>query len=172
MGKLPKDVAGSIVDRIGFLMDIAGVLGIPVICTAEEIPVMGRLTQKLINSIPSECVVFDKMVFNLADQQDIMVEVNATGRKTAILTGLETDVCVAQSALGLMQAGYSVAAVTDACGSPGDAHQTGLKRIEAAGGLLTSVKSLYYEWIRTVELSNQFSTGKYSWIKRPKGIVF
>ena len=170
--KPPHAIGVSVVERIGFLMDVAGVLDIPVICTAEEIPAMGGLTPKLLDSIPSESVVFDKMIFNLADQTDIMAVVKATGRKTAILTGLETDVCVAQSALGLMKAGYSVAAVADACASPGDAHQAGLKRIEAAGGLLTTVKSLYYEWIRTVELANQFSTGKYSWIKRPDGIVF
>ena len=125
-----------------------------------------------LSEITSTNSVFDKMTFNLADQPDIMAAVLSSGRKTVILTGLETDVCVAQSALGLISAGLSVAVVADACAAPGDAHTQGLKRIDSAGGLITNVKSLYYEWIRTVELGNQFSSGQFSWIKRPEGIVF
>ena len=170
--KLPQAIAVSVTERIGFLMDAAGVLDIPVICTAEEIPVLGGLTEKLLGRLPSTSIVFDKMVFNLADQPDIIAAVKSSGRSTAILTGLETDVCVAQSALGLISNGLSVVAVADACASPGDAHQAGLTRIDSAGGLITTVKSLYYEWIRTVEMSNQFSSGQYGWFKRPEGIVF
>ena len=55
-----------------------------------------------------------------------------SGRKTAVLVGLETDVCVAHSALGLLGHGYQVAVVADATGSPGTAHGFGLER--AAGG--------------------------------------
>ncbi len=148
--KLPQEKAVSVVERIGLLMDVASVLDIPVICTAEEIPVMGGMTPKLLDRLPPAAKVYDKMIFNLADQPDIIAAVLSSGRKTAILTGLETDVCVAQSALGLISAGFSVVAVADACASPGDSHQAGLKRIESAGGLISAVKSLYYEWIRTV----------------------
>ena len=71
------------------------------------------------------------------------------------MVGLETDVCVAQSALGLLQEGFDVVAVADACGSPGTAHEFGLERMRGAGVMVTSAKTVYYEWVRTVEGSRE-----------------
>ena len=62
-----------------------------------------------------------------------MAAINTTGRKTAILVGLETDVCVAHSARGLLQEGYQVAVVADATGAPGKAHEYDLDRMKQAG---------------------------------------
>ena len=98
------------------------------------------------------------MIFGLTAQPDILGAVQQTGRKTAILIGYETDVCIAHSALGLMDLGYRVAVVANATGSPGDAHQIGLERIRDAGGIIVSAKSLFYEWVRTVEKSLEFAT--------------
>ena len=81
----------------------------------------------------------------------ILEAVRKTGRNTAVLVGLETDVCVAQSALGLLQEGFDVVAVADACGSPGTGHDFGLKRMKGAGVVVTSAKTVQFEWVRTVE---------------------
>ena len=86
----------------------------------------------------------------LADQLDILDAVVATGRRTAVLVGLEADVCVAQSAIGLLGRGYRVAVVADATASPAGGTATGLDRIRSAGGLVTATKGLFYEWTRTV----------------------
>ena len=93
------------------------------------------------------------MIFGLGEQPDILAEVAKTGRKTIVLVGLETDVCVTHSALSLMSRGYRVAIVTDATASPGDAHLAGLARMRDAGAILTNTKGLFYEWMRTVERS-------------------
>jgi nicotinamidase-related amidase len=92
----------------------------------------------------------------LADEPTIAAAVAQTGRKTAVLIGLETDVCVAQSAIGLMEQGYRVAVVADATGSPAAGHEIGLNRMRQAGAILVSTKSLFYEWMRTVERVKQF----------------
>jgi nicotinamidase-related amidase len=68
-----------------------------------------------------------------------------------VLVGLETDVCVAHSALGLLDRGYRVAVVRDATASPGEAHEAGIDRMRSAGAIVVTTKSLYYEWLRTVE---------------------
>ena len=76
--------------------------------------------------------------------------------------------CITHSALGLIDLGYRVAVVADATGSPGEAHQIGLDRIRDSGGILVSAKSLYYEWIRTVEKSVAYEK---SGIKTPVGLI-
>jgi hypothetical protein len=58
--------------------------------------------------------------------------------------------------------------VADATGSPGINHQVGLDRIRAAGGIILSAKSLYYEWIRTVEKSIAFEELD---IPTPEGMI-
>jgi nicotinamidase-related amidase len=71
---------------------------------------------------------------------------------------LETDVCVAHSALGLAEQGYKVVVVHDATASPGTAHEYGITRMQNAGIVVVSVKGLYFEWVRTVALDNAFRT--------------
>jgi nicotinamidase-related amidase len=73
-----------------------------------------------------------------------------------VLCGLETDVCVAQSALGLLDTGKRVVVVEDAVASPGAAHAQGLARMSRAGVELVGVKGLGYEWLRTVERAVDF----------------
>ena len=85
-----------------------------------------------------------------------MQAVRRTGRRTAVLTGFETDVCVAQSALGLLDEGYRVAVVVDATGSPREMHGHGLRRMRDAGVVAIHAKGLYYEWIRSLEAALAF----------------
>ena len=91
------------------------------------------------------------MSFGLAADPEIMTAVQNTGRKTAVLVGLETDVCVAQSALGLLQKGYRVVVPADAVESPGPCQVAGLERMRSAGVIISSVKGTFYEWMRTVD---------------------
>jgi hypothetical protein len=89
-------------------------------------------------------------VFGLAACPDIMAAVRATGRRTAVLAGYETDVCVTHSAVGLGDAGYRVVVVTDAVYSPFGAHRPGLARLRDLGVELVHCKGAYYDWARTL----------------------
>ncbi|HXQ37078.1 MAG TPA: isochorismatase family protein, partial [Anaerolineales bacterium] len=127
-----------------------------------------NVSNEVIEILPPETNIYNKMTFGLAAQSDILEAVQATGRKTIVLIGYETDVCVAHSALGLMVLGYMVVVVADATGSPGEAYQYGLERIRQAGGIILSAKSLYYEWVRTVAKAMEFEN---SGIETPEGII-
>lgn len=163
-----KTKQNPLLARMCWVIDVANWLHIPLVVTAEDIPNSGDLAEEIAERLPPGKIVNNKMVFGLTAQSDILNAVKLTGRKTAILIGYETDVCIAHSALGLLDLGYRVAVVTDATGSPGYAHQTGLERIRTAGGVLVSAKSLYYEWIRTVAKSIEYET---SGIRTPKGLT-
>ncbi len=148
LGKLPLDWRAPLVARIAWLMRVATALGIPIIATAEDITNDGPLVPELMKELPPGTKVHDKLVFGLAGQAAILDDVKRSGRKTCVLVGLETDVCIAHSALGLMQEGYRVAVIEDATASPPPHHEAGLKRIAAAGGIITSSKGIHYEWVR------------------------
>ena len=150
------------------MIKVANWLGIPLIVTAEDILRTGSISEEVAAIIPPDTKIYNKMIFGLAAQPDILEAVQQTGRKTAVLIGYETDVCITHSALGLMDLGYRVAVVADATGSPGAAHQTGLERIRGAGGIILSAKSLYYEWVRTVANALEFED---SGIEISEGII-
>ncbi|MBI9047756.1 MAG: isochorismatase family protein [Anaerolineaceae bacterium] len=151
LSKNPREEADRLLSRAGWLMEIAKILDVPIIATAEDIPEHGTMSTSLLEILPANYPVFNKMVFNLADDPQILEAVNASGRKTIVLVGLETDVCIAQSALGLIANGFNVVAVADAMLAPNTGQQFGLERMRTAGVLISSVKALYYEWVRTVE---------------------
>ena len=156
LDKLPLGWRGPLVGRIAWLMRAAGLLDIPVVATAEDVQRVGALVPDLVRCLPPGAPpVFDKAVFGLWDQADIRAALEATGRDCFVLAGLETDVCVAHSALGLRAAGYPVAIVADACGSPPPNHEYGLRRLGGAGAVLTTVKGVFYEWTRTVETARR-----------------
>ncbi|MBE0683701.1 MAG: isochorismatase family protein [Anaerolineales bacterium] len=158
----------ALLQRMCWVIKVANWLNIPLVVTAEDIPKTGNISDEVAQLLPPGTNVYNKMSFGLAAQAEILEAVEASGLKTVVLIGYETDVCISQSALGLMDLGYRVVVVADATGSPGGAHQIGLDRIRSAGGIIVSAKSLYYEWIRTVAKSIEYER---SGIETPEGMI-
>jgi nicotinamidase-related amidase len=154
--KLPEEESERFVKRLLWLVNVATRLGIPLVVTAEDIDKNGSIIPELEAILPTDTYIHNKMIFGLAADQTIASAVKETKRNVSILVGLETDVCVAQSAIGLLGQGYQVVVVEDACASPGQAHANGLARMKNADVLVSNVKSLFYEWLRTVENCREF----------------
>ncbi len=151
LDKLPPHERGPLVQRMAWLMRVARALDIPVIATAEDVERNGPLVPDLASLLAPETPAFNKMIFGLMSQADIRAAVDATGRDCFALVGLETDVCIAHSALGLAAAGHRPVVIDDACASPPPHHDHGLRRLRDAGITVTSVKGIFYEWVRDLE---------------------
>ena len=158
----------ALLQRMCWVIKVANWLNVPLVVTAEDIPKTGNISDEVAQLLPPGTNVYNKMSFGLTAQADILEAVEASGRKTVVLIGYETDVCISHSALGLMDLGYRVVVVADATGSPGINHQIGLDRIHSAGGIIVSAKSLYYEWIRNVAKSIEYEK---SGIETPEGMI-
>lgn len=77
------------------------------------------------------------------------------GRSTAILVGIETHICVYQTAHDLLEAGLQVIVCADAVSArTGDRHDIGLKRLCEAGAVIAHTESVVYEWMRTADHPN------------------
>jgi nicotinamidase-related amidase len=146
----------EVVDRCAWLAGVAAALGVPVLVTEEDAARNGPTAAAIRAALPDGTPVLPKAVFGLADDPAILAAAEATGRRTAVLAGLETDVCVAHSALGLLDRGWRVATVTDAVYAPGPVHGHGLARLRDAGVELIHAKGAYYEWVRTLAEARAF----------------
>jgi nicotinamidase-related amidase len=142
--------------RAAWLAGVATALGVPAVATEEDPARNGPTDARILAALPPETARFDKHVFGGADQPDVLAAIEATGRRTAVLVGLETDVCVAHTGLGLLDRGYRVLVVEDATFAPDATHAAGLRRLARAGAEIVHAKGVYYEWVRTLEAARAF----------------
>jgi nicotinamidase-related amidase len=138
-------------DRMVWLVALAARLEIPVVVTEEAPDRNGSTDPRVVERLPEGTPVLCKPTFGLAGTPEILTAVRETGRGTAVVVGCETDVCVAQSAIGLLEEGFTCVVVMDATFSPGEMHGRGLDRLASAGVERNHAKGTAYEWLRSVE---------------------
>ena len=143
--------AEQAVERMAWLIALAARLGVPVVVTEEEPERNGATDVRVAARLPSGAPVLRKPTFGLAGTPEILQAMRSTGRGVAVVVGCETDVCVAQSAIGLREEGFACVLVEDATFSPGEMHERGLARVAAEGIARNHAKGVTYEWLRTVE---------------------
>jgi len=158
------------IQRVVWVAALANALGVPIVVTEEEPERNGPTLAEVVERLPDPTPRHPKPTFGSADVPEIMDAVGATGRRTAVLVGMETDVCVAHSALGLLDRAYRVVVVRDAVLAPGDAHDDGIERMRAAGVTLIGAKGLFYEWARTLETAKKLDD-RLSSVPVPDGLI-
>jgi nicotinamidase-related amidase len=133
------------------LAKLATLLKIPVITTASEPRgPNGPLMPEIHEAAPHAVYVPRKGEVNAWDNEDFVKTVKATGRKTLVMAGVWTSVCVTFPALDAKAAGYNVYAVIDASGDPSDlASRTTLARLAQGGVIPTSTNAVLSEIHRT-----------------------
>ena len=133
------------------LAKVATLLKIPVITTASEPNgPNGPLMPEIHQAAPHAVYVPRKGEVNAWDNDDFVQTVRATGRKTLIMAGVWTSVCVTFPALDAKAAGFTVYAVIDASGDPSElVSRTTLARLAQAGVIPTSANAVLSEMHRT-----------------------
>jgi nicotinamidase-related amidase len=149
--KYNSQASENFLARVCWLQGVAKTMGVPTIAMAEDIQKCGQLHPTVRDRLPANTPVFDKNFFGLAGHPEILMAIEQTGRKTAIVIGAETDVCVAQSALGLLQQGFRVVVPKDLVITTSGDQEIGLQRVQQAGAIVSSTKALLYEWLRSVD---------------------
>ena len=147
-----KDIAVADLRRnVEMVARLATLLNIPVITTASEPNGSnGPLMPEIHEQAPHAVYVPRKGEVNAWDNGDFVAQVEATGRKTLIMAGVWTSVCVMFPALDAVVAGYDVYAVIDASGDPSEmASRTSLARFVQGGVKPTSTNALLSELHRT-----------------------
>ncbi|MGC8667574.1 MAG: isochorismatase family protein [Chthonomonadales bacterium] len=137
---------GRVVRNAGLLIRGCGILGVPVLPTLQYARRMGGVIPEIAGVLPPRCNPVDKLCFSCAGSADFVGRLERAGRRQVILCGVETHICVCQTALDLVQAGYQVHVAADAVSSRGELNwRLGLKRIEQGGAFTVSTEGVLYE---------------------------
>jgi nicotinamidase-related amidase len=147
-----KDIPVADLRRnVTMLARLATLLGIPVITTASEpAGTNGPLMPEIHQLAPHAVYVARKGEVNAWDNEDFVAQVRATGRKTLVMAGVWTSVCVMFPALDATLAGFEVYAVIDASGDPSEmVSRTSLVRFVQGGVKPTTTNAVLSELHRT-----------------------
>ena len=147
-----KDVPiAELRSNVVMLAKLATLMNIPVITTASEPNgTNGPLMPEIHRNAPHAVYVARKGEVNAWDNEDFVRTVQFTGRKTLIMAGVWTSVCVMFPALDAKLAGYKVYAVMDASGDPSEmASRTSLARFVQGGVIPTTTNAVLSEVHRT-----------------------
>jgi nicotinamidase-related amidase len=134
--------------RIDLLIFAANLLRIPMLLTEQYPKGLGRTIEAIRQALP-ETQPLEKMDFSCVSAPGFCERLSALHRDQIVLTGIETHICVAQTALDLSLQGSHVFVVADATASrrPLDA-QTALQRLERNGLTIVTAESVVFEWLR------------------------
>ncbi len=146
LGAIPETKRNKVIHNSARLLAAATTLEIPCLATAQYPQGLGPIRPDL-RSFCSQS--FDKTVFSCWRHAPLrnLLE-TGQGRRQIILTGVETHICVLQTALDLHSAGWQPVVVADACASRDDANaQSALLRLRQAGITVAVSESVFYEWL-------------------------
>ena len=124
------------------------ILEVPVIVT-EQYPQGLGATVPEIKEYLKEYKPIEKLAFSCCGSAEFCTDLQATGKKTIIVFGIETHVCVLQTVVDLIEMGYQPGVVEDCVSSRNKIdRKIALKRMRQEGAILTSYESLLFELCR------------------------
>ena len=135
----------QIILNTGILLQGLQILEIPLIATQQYTKGLGSTVINLsqyLSGIP----VIEKLSFSCCGEPDFMNELRSHRKKFVIITGIETHVCVLQTATDLIESGYKPVIIEDCVSSrkQGD-KETALSRIRDEGAIISSCESILFE---------------------------
>jgi nicotinamidase-related amidase len=143
MVKVPG--AAALVRDIGFLIDAARLLDMPVQATEQYPKGLGPTVPDLARRLPERP---DKTTFSSCAVPSVVETFRRAARPKVALAGIEAHVCVLNTALDLLALDFRVYVVADAVASryPID-REFALRRLEQAGAILTTTEACAFEWV-------------------------
>lgn len=137
----------SVLDRSVKMVTAAQALEVPLLFTQQYSRGLGPTHIALSGLLP-EFMHFEKLSFNCFGAPGFEARLKELEARTLVMIGIESHICVCQTALEALQRGFNVHVVSDAVGSRTTAnHVIGLERIRQAGGVITATELTIYEWV-------------------------
>lgn len=145
---MPNGVRERVIEQISILLTASKVLSVPVIVTEQYPKGLGPTEFALKSQLADDVPIIEKTSFSSVAAGGFLDAISRTERKQIILTGMETHICIVQTALDLQQHGYDVFVVEDAVSSRSKANQyNALQRMRHSGITITNVESVLFEWL-------------------------
>lgn len=142
----PERVSRNII----LLLRFAKIVGLPVVATTQYEKGIGPIVEPIRKELPQGPTI-DKLEFGCFSNPKFVHHINHIKgeRNSLILAGIESHICVMQTAMGAIEHGYNVHVAADAVSSRTEQNwKAGLKKMETAGVSITSTEMALFEILK------------------------
>ena len=143
--------AERVLSRCEFLVRCAKVLGVPVFAT-EQVPDRMGGTHERLRALLGDSITEPKMQFSCLGCESLLGWLKESGRTQVALVGIETHICVSQTAHQLLDQDFWVFLAEDGISArSAEMHRIGVERMRDYGATVAHSESLVYEWMGSAE---------------------
>ncbi len=144
---MDEKVLEKLTTNISILQEAARELGLPMVATEQYVKGLGNTLCILKERLTEPAL--EKMAFSCCGEPSFPERLKALGRKQVVITGMEAHVCVLQTVIELLDAGYHVHLVKDAVMSRRKENwRVGIDAAIMAGALITSTETALFQLLR------------------------
>lgn len=148
----------EVATNVAKLAKAAYILAIPTIVTEQYPQGLGSTVTEVQDNLSSTHSRFEKKAFSALLEKEIsnkISELKANGITQIVLCGIETHICVLQTAADLISNGFEVFVIKDACASRNKKeYKTGLELLKQYGAKISCVEIALFEWLKTAKHPN------------------
>jgi nicotinamidase-related amidase len=148
MKTMDQEIGRNVTRNIQTLLIIAKEMAIPILITEQYPKGLGKTIPDIkmeLGSIPP----IEKLTFSCCGVETFNEKLDRLGRRQVILSGIETHVCVLQTANDLIQKGYEVHVVADAvCSKRKLDWETGLRWMEKKGAMISTTEAIAFQLMK------------------------
>lgn len=146
---LDKDV---VVVRTSTLAKAAKLMDIPTIITQQYSKGLGQTVEPVKKYLAENSPIIEKSAFSAVKEPGFMEVLKSFDKKQVVICGIETHICVHQTAADLISEGYEVYVVKDACASRKKYEfKQGIERMEANGAKISCLEIILFEWLKSAK---------------------
>ena len=139
----------ELIRSVGVLIQAADTLSIPILTTEQYPEGLGPTEPEIAALLPGSAVQLNKTCFSCVGADNFLQSLEKTTCKQIVLTGVESHVCILQTAIELLAAGYQVFVAADGVGSRHkEDYRNSLQRMSQAGAIICRSESILFEWLR------------------------
>ena len=159
------DQGAAAIARVQWLAEIATELQIPKVITEQYPRGLGHTVTEL-QALAQTATVVEKSHFSAMQEPHFADALAQLKRRQVVLCGMETHVCVLQTAVELQAAGYQVFIVEDGCGSRRSSDkQVALQRLGQLGIHRVTSEMVAFEWLHD-SATAQFKQISKNWLRK------
>jgi len=130
------------------LIELARMIGVPVLVTEQYPKGLGTTVAEVREELPVYQPI-EKMTFDCCGQPKFLEELKELNKRSVVLTGMETHICVLQTCIGLLRSGINVHLVQDAvCSRTKENWKTGVEFMRDAGVVVTSTETVLFQLLK------------------------
>lgn len=146
---MPEDDRRRVIRNTAILLQAANRLGVPQFLTEQYTKGLGPTEAEVLRHLGEDVLRVEKMCFSACGVESLVAALKRSGRRQAVIAGMEAHVCVLQTALELHALGFEPFVVEDAACSRNPAnHRNAMHRLRQAGVVVANTESVVFEWLR------------------------